>query len=175
MNAEVFGLICNGIVFISALLIAIKNIAEMLGKPIKFFKKKTEDGLEARVKEIVREMMPDILTEHDLETRKKYLADRQKYLEDIKQEVLTCISGQLQTVDRLTDQYKALEISAKDVLREKIVAIYEDNKDTKRLRYFEKRALDQYYLDYKAMKGNSYIDLIYGRMMTWEVEPDDYV
>jgi hypothetical protein len=25
------------------------------------------------------------------------------------------------------------------------------------------------------MKGNSYIDLIYGRMMTWEVEPDDYV
>ena len=168
-------MICNGIVFCSAVLIAIKNIADMLGKPIKFIKKKSDTDFEEKVKAIVMEMMPEILLTHDLETRKKYLEDRQKYLEEIKTEVLGCISGQLQTVDRLTDQYKALEISAKDVLREKIVAIYENNKDRRKLRHFEKRALDQYYLDYKAMKGNSYIDLIYGRMMTWEVEPDDYV
>jgi hypothetical protein len=52
--------------------------------------------------------------------------------------------------------------------------MYENNKDTRKLRHFEKRALDQYYKDYKAMGGNSYIDIIYERMCTWEVEPDDY-
>ena len=80
----------------------------------------------------------------------------------------------MSNVDALAVQYKALEISAKDVLREKIVCLYESNKDRRKLRHFERRALDQYYKDYKEMKGNSYIDIIYNRMKTWEVEPDDY-
>jgi hypothetical protein len=74
----------------------------------------------------------------------------------------------------LTKQYEALAISAKDVLREKIVAMYENNKDRRKLRFFERLALTQYYKDYKKMGGNSYIDLIYGRMEHWETEEDDY-
>jgi hypothetical protein len=74
----------------------------------------------------------------------------------------------------LTTQYEALAISAKDVLREKIVAMYENNKDRRKLKFFEKEALTQYYKDYKKMGGNSYIDRIYGRMVTWPVEDDDY-
>lgn len=174
MNAEIFSLICNGIIFVSAVFIAIKNIAEMVGKPIKFIKKKTDREFEEKVEAIVRRLMPEILLDHDHETRVKYLADRQKYLEDIKREVLTSIGTKLESVDTLAYQYKALEISAKDVLREKIVGLYENNKDTRKLRHFERRALDQYYKDYKEMGGNSYIDIIYERMRTWEVEPDDY-
>ena len=146
----------------------------MVGKPIKFIKKKTDREFEEKVEAIVRRMMPEILLDHDHETRVKYLADRQKYLEDIKREVLGQIGNKLQSVDSLARQYTALEISAKDVLREKIVCMYENNKDTRKLRHFERRALDQYYKDYKAMGGNSYIDIIYERMCTWDVEPDDY-
>jgi hypothetical protein len=77
-------------------------------------------------------------------------------------------------ISELAIQYKSLEISAKDVLREKIVCMYENNKERKKLKYFERQALKQYYKDYKAMNGNSYIDLIYGRMESWETEEDDY-
>ena len=146
----------------------------MVGKPIKFIKKKTDRDFEEKVEAIVRRIMPEIILDHDHETRVKYLADRQKYLEDIKREVLGQIGNKLQSVDSLARQYTALEISAKDVLREKIVCMYENNKDTRKLRHFERRALDQYHKDYKAMGGNSYIDIIYERMCTWEVEPDDY-
>lgn len=118
--------------------------------------------------------MPGLFLAHDQEVRIKYLADRLKYLEEIKDAVEKDVGDKLNNVDNLANLYKSLEISAKDVLREKIVCMYESNKDTRRLRHFERRALDQYYKDYKVMGGNSYIDILYDRMKTWEVEPDDY-
>lgn len=114
----------------------------MAGKPIKFIKTKSDKEFENKVIEILNRVLPEILLNHDHETRVKYLADRQKYLEDIKQEVLAQIGSRLQSVDALARQYTALEISAKDVLREKIVCMYANNKDARKLRHFEKRALD---------------------------------
>lgn len=146
----------------------------MIGKPIKLFKNRAEVNFEDRVIEIINRVMPTILLKHDHEVRITYLADRQKYLEEIKEEVEKDLKGQLNSVEKLTQQYKALEISAKDVLREKIVFMYENNKENRSLRHFERRALDQYYKDYKEMNGNSYIDIIYSRMKTWSVEADDY-
>lgn len=172
--AEWFNLICNGIIFASAVFIAIKNLAEMFGKPIKFVKKKSDAEFKAKVIAILDEVLPDILYNHDLETRDRYRADREKYLKEIKAEVIKSIDGQLNQVNVLSKQYESLEISAKDVLREKIVCLYENNKDRRKLRFFERKALEQYYIDYKKMGGNSYIDLIYGRMKHWETEPDDY-
>jgi hypothetical protein len=66
-----------------------------------------------------------------------------------------------------------LAISAKDVLREKIMQMYFKNKADKTLTLHEKEALDQYYKDYKAINGNSYIDKYYGRMKKWQVIDDD--
>jgi phosphoenolpyruvate-protein kinase (PTS system EI component) len=65
-----------------------------------------------------------MLYEHDLEVRDKYRADREAYLQDIKKEVLKNIQGELGQVGELTEQYKVLVLSAKDVLREKIMQIY---------------------------------------------------
>lgn len=171
---EIFGLICNAIVLISAVLIAIKTIAEMVGKPIRLIKRKNDTEFKEKVISILDEILPDILLKHDLEIREKYKADREAYLKDIKEAVVKDIGQKLSQVDNLAQQYVSLEISAKDVLREKIVCLYENNKDTRKLRYFEKHALEQYHKDYKKMGGNSYIDTIYDRMLTWEVEPDDY-
>lgn len=49
------------------------------------------------------------------------------------------------------------------------MAIYHKGKKTKTLLLWEKEALTQYYIDYKAENGNSYIDKYYNRMMTWAV------
>ena len=166
--------ICNCIIIAGGVIIAIKNIAEWFGKPINFFKNKTDKALELKVKELLNKMLPEMLKSHDLEIRDRYRADRENYLQDIKREVLKSIQGELGQVAQLSTQYEALAISAKDVLREKIVCLYENNKDRRSLRFFERKALKQYYKDYKKMGGNSYIDLIYGRMELWDTEEDDY-
>ena len=166
--------VCNIIIIVGGAIIAVKNVAEWFGKPIRFFKKKTTDNFEDRVKEILNKVIPGMLKQHDLETRDRYKADRAAYLADIKSAVLQEIKSELTQVKSLTEQYEALAISAKDVLREKIMAIYHKNKIDRTLSFHEKEALDQYYVDYKAIKGNSYIDKYYKRMKMWEIIDDDY-
>ena len=72
---------------------------------------------------------------------------------------------------------EALKISARDVLREKIMAIYHKNRAERAMSEYEREALDQYYKDYHALKGNSYIDKRMARMAKWQViydeNPDD--
>lgn len=171
---EFFQLVCNLIILIGGTLLSIRTISEWIGKPIRFFKNRSEQTFDDKVIAIIYRLMPDILYKHDLEIHEKYLADRQNYLQEIKKEILLEIQSKLGTVDKLTEQYEALTISAKDVLREKIMQIYFKNLDSKTLTQHEKEALDQYYKDYKAMKGNSYIDKYYKRMETWKIVEDDY-
>ena len=162
------------IIIIAGVIAAITTISNAIGKPIKFLKIRNDQEFKDRVKTIIKTEMPQILETHDLETRKKYLSDREKYLNEIKEEVKQDIGDELDEVHSLAKQYKTLEMSAKDVLREKIVCMYNNNKDQRKLRYFERQALIQYHKDYKAMGGNSYIDVIYARMELWDTEPDDY-
>lgn len=165
--------VCNIIIIIGGACVATQNIAAWFGKPIRLFKKKADDNFDERVVKIIQREMPDILEQRELETRKKYRADREKYLQEITAEVLRNIKGELVQVANLTEQYETLCISAKDVLREKIMQIYFKNKKDKTLTLHEKEALDQYYVDYKAIKGNSYIDKYYNRMKLWQVIDDD--
>jgi ATP-dependent protease Clp ATPase subunit len=88
---EQLQLICNIIIIIGGAIMAIKNVAEWFGKPIRFFKKKTDENFEERVVEILKKVLPDMLTEHDLMIRDKYRADREAYLHEIKHEVLKSI------------------------------------------------------------------------------------
>lgn len=171
---EILNTICNAIVLISGTLIAVKTIAEMIGKPIRIIKNKSTKDFETKVLDILEKALPQDLKEHDLETRDRYRADREKYLEEIKEEVLADIADQLTIIDELQIDIKKLKLAQMDVLREKIVCIYEKGKDDRKLKFFERKALDKYYEDYKEMGGNSYIEILYERMITWEVEPDDY-
>lgn len=125
--------------------------------------------------EVLKEKLPDLLMQHDLEVRERYKADRAKYLQDIKDAVVQEVSHQLNAVDSIQADMEALAESAKDVLREKIMAIYHKNKRARQMEEHEKEALAQYYKDYKAIGGNSYIDKYWTRMKTWDVIPDDYV
>lgn len=169
------------IILIASITSAIVTIFTNIGKPIIWGKKRGNQNLKAKIVEVLNEILPDMLYKHDLETRDKYRADRENYLQEIKAEVLKSIQSELGAVSNLEEQYNALQlqyetltISAKDVLREKIMAVYHKNKHRRKLDESEKEALDQYYKDYKAIKGNSYIDKYYGRMKRWEVIPEEY-
>ena len=124
-------------------------------------------------RKIIKREMPDLFYEHDLKIRDQYLADKEQYLKDITAEVIKNIKGELDQITNLTQQYETLCVNSKDVLREKIMQVYFKNKKDKTLTLHEKEALDQYFIDYKAIKGNSYIDKYYNRMLKWQVIDDD--
>lgn len=158
------------IILLGALCAAIYKIYDFFATPTSKLKNRAQEKEKARIEEVIDEKMPQILYNHDLEIKEKYKSDRQNYLKEIKEEVLKEIGDDIiantQTID-------ALVISAKDVLREKIMAIYHKNKYNRTLTEYEREALNQYYVDYKALHGNSYIDKRYNRMNKWKVIYDD--
>lgn len=169
------------IILIASLTTAVVTIFSNISLPFSWAKKKKDKAFREKVIKVLKEVLPTLLKEHDLEVRERYKADRQNYLNDIRDEVLSNIQGELDAVNNLEEQYcglqqqyETLAISAKDVLREKIMALYHKNKHRRKLDENEKEALVQYYKDYKAINGNSYIDKYYGRMKNWEVVPEEY-
>lgn len=159
------------IILIGALCGAIYKIWDFFAKPTSRIKQRREEREKARIIAVLDEVLPDKLKAHDLETRDRYKADRQQYLLDIKEEVVKALGG---SVNQNKEDLEALIISAKDVLREKIMAIYHEYKSERAFPTHKKEALVQYYKDYKKLNGNSYIDKYYNRMKSWKEIYDDY-
>ena len=164
------GELVDYIILGGALCGAVSKIYEFFATPTSKIKQKAINRERERIGAVLDEKLPEILHQHDLETRDKYKGDRQKYLEEIKAEVVKEIGDDLKTN---TETVEALVISTRDVLREKIMGIYHKNKYNRTMTEFEREALNQYYIDYKAIKGNSYIDKRYNRMDKWRVIYDD--
>lgn len=158
------------LILIGALIVALERIYDFFAKPGSRLKNRRVERENARIDARIEAKLPTILHDHDIETRDKYKGDRQNYLNEIKDEVLKEVGDEIQTNSKTID---ALVISAKDVLREKIMAIYHKNKYNRTMTEYEREALNQYYVDYKALEGNSYIDKRYNRMDKWKVIYDD--
>lgn len=159
------------IILVGSVCAALYKIYEFFAKPTSTLKKKREERERKRIVTVLDQELPTRLKKHDIEVRDKYRADRENYLKEISNEVYTKISVPL---SQNNDDLEALKISARDVLREKIMAIYHKNKYERALTQYEKEALEQYYKDYKKIKGNSYIDKYYNRMKLWRIIYDDY-
>lgn len=164
------GELVDYIILGGALVGALYKIYEFFAKPTSKIKQRAINKEKERIGAVLDEKLPIILYNHDLKTREKYKNDRQNYLNEIKAQVLAEIGGEVSSNTKTID---ALVISAKDVLREKIMAIYHKNKYNRTLTEYEREALNQYYIDYKALHGNSYIDKRYNRIDKWKVIYDD--
>lgn len=166
--------ICNWIILLGAVTVAIINILKFFGKPVSFFKKKKDTEYHKTLKKSLDEIMPTYFEQHDLQTRDKYLKDRLNYLNEIKKAVLNDTKDVLEEIRQLSvEQSKNLEKlnqSSKDILRQKIMSIYHQYKEYRKMPLFAKEALDELYKDYKAQGGNSYIDKYYSRMNNWEID-----
>ena len=158
------------IILLGALAGAIYKIYDFFAMPTSKLKQRAIEREKEHIGAVLDEKLPQILYKHDLETKEKYKNDRQNYLNEIKAEILAEIGDDINTSTKTID---ALVISVKDVLREKIMAIYHKNKYNRTLTEYEREALNQYYVDYKALEGNSYIDKRYKRMDKWKVIYDD--
>lgn len=160
------------IILFAAFIGAIYKIYDFFAKPTSKLKQRALDREKARIGAVLDEKLPTILYNHDLETRDKYRSDRENYLREIKAAVIEEVGGDIADNSATLE---ALKISAKDVLREKIMAIYHKNKYNRTMTEYEREALTQYYKDYKALDGNSYIDKRHARMDKWQVIYDEYL
>lgn len=178
--------ICDLIVVIGAAYFTIIKIIDSFAKPSSKLRKKQYEKQKATFKNILDEAMPEYLDNHDLKIRDRYLNDRLNYLKEIKNSVLLDLQETLrqiensniqqnERIDLLDKKMEKLNNGQKDVLRQKIMAIYNKNKQNKTLTYDEKDNLDALYHDYKSIDGNSYIDKIYYRICKWNVLDDDYI
>lgn len=169
--------ISDAIIVIGGVVVAITNIYKFFAKPTSYFKARAEQMEKERISAILAEELPQVLLDHDLETRKKYLSDREAYLNEIKAEVLEEVGDIIEQIKEInlsqSNTIETLARSSRDMLREKIMALYHKGKRTKTLALYEREALEQYYIDYKAEKGNSYIDKYYGRMTNWQIIDSD--
>lgn len=159
------------IILIGALCVAIYEIWNFFAKPTSKIKARVKQRKKEEIIAVLDEVLPEKLKSHDLDTRDRYKADRERYLQEIKKEVLNAIGG---NVSKNEEDLEALKISQRDVLREKIMRIYHSYKRERAYPLYEQEALKQYYKDYKNLNGNSYIDKYYDRMKSWQTIYDDY-
>ena len=170
-------IICDWIVLIGAVLAAIVAIVNFFVKPTKAYKTRRNKEIHSIVKEELQEMLPKAFETHDLQTRDKYLADRMRYLNEIKNEVATEMKDVLLEIKAINERQNSLiekiNQSSKDVLRQKIMAIYFKGREKKQMSVYDHEALTELYKDYKSQGGNSYIDKYHSRMETWEIVDED--
>ena len=166
------------IILVGSVCAALYKIYEFFAKPTSKIKTKKDAQLKEKIVAVLDEELPTRFEQHDLEIRGKYLSDRYRYLKEIKDAVLMDVDDTISTVktDNLAQNeiMHALVQSSKDVLRQRIMAIYHSYKKERRFPQHEWEALQELYKDYKAEKGNSYIDKYYGRMDKWQIIYDDY-
>ena len=175
---DLFTSIGDVIIFIGAVVAAIVGIWKFftsIGKGVKDKVDETKEQARVDEEQRIRDVIA-LVQEEQADAKKEIILG---VLKEALPDMLKCHDAErdakLDVIDKIKDDVAALAESAKDVLREKIMAIYHRNKKTRKLEEHENEALVQYYKDYKAIKGNSYIDKYYNRMKAWEVIPDDYV
>ena len=90
------------------------------------------------------------------------------HLGDICQ-IATCAALLIKPVREWLMGTKVIKEGQRCLLRTEIVRIYYRNKDSKQLREYEFRNLEQCYRAYKALGGNSFIDRLYEEMQEWDI------
>ena len=113
------------IILIGTLCAAIYKIWDFFAKPTSKLKSKAKQKRREEILAVLEEVLPEKLKTHDLDTRDRYKADRQRYLTEIKDEVIKQVGG---TITKNDKDLTALMISQRDVLREKIMRIYHSYK-----------------------------------------------
>lgn len=86
-------------------------------------------------------------------------------------EIVSGASVIIGTISAFGVWLKRLIEGQKCQLRSDMLRIYYDNKDAGEIRQYEAENFIFMYKAYKALKGNSFIDIIYNEVKTWDIIP----
>lgn len=153
--------ICNVIILVSAVIIAVKNIYGFIKKPVKGIndyalkaeQKRMEETLRREVPQIIKDNLQDITaTINELKAMNQSL---QKQLEEIQQ------------------TSKMLKTSQLDLLRYDMNRLYYKYRPYKKMLDCDKKAFMKFYTDYHDAGGNTWIDTLYEEVKEWGIVHDE--
>lgn len=84
-------------------------------------------------------------------------------------QIVTCGAILIKPVREWLLGTKDMRDGQRCLLRDAIMQIYREHKETRRLSEYEYRHLEYCYKAYKRLGGNSFIDHIYAEMQEWEI------
>ena len=165
--------VCDLIILFGTAYFMILKMIDSFAKPTSKLKKKRVDKEKEKIKEALDEALPKYLESHNIEIKEKFLNEIKEALREENkndfEEIKEINKSQNEQLKYLKEMILKINNSSKDIMRQKIMAIYHANKRTKTLTIYDKEALDELYKDYKAQNGNSYIEKYYARMKKWKV------
>ena len=158
--------ICDWIILLAATGTAIYKLIEFVSKPTSKIKQRKKEQLRS----VLEEVVPPYI-----ETYSKQI--QPQCAKQISSQVLGNIQDDIKEIKAMnikqTNQIDNMNTSLKDILRQKIMTIYHTYRKYQALPISEREKLDEFYKDYKAQDGNSYIDKYYKRMGAWETLTDE--
>ena len=165
--------VCDLIILFGTAYFMILKMIDSFAKPTSKLKKKRVDKEKEKIKEALDEALPKYLESHNIEIKEKFLNEIKEALREENkndfEEIKEINKSQNEQLKYLKEMISKINNSSKDIMRQKIMAIYHANKRTKTLTIYDKEALDELYKDYRAQNGNSYIEKYYARMKKWKV------
>lgn len=153
--------ICNIIILVSAVIIAVKNIYGFLKKPVDDLHGRAQSAEQHRVEEILSKKVPEIV-----KTNQEDIIDS---LEEIKGLVL----DQQHNLDKIQKSVDLLNTSQMDLMRYNMNRLYYKYRPFKKILDCDKKAFMKLYNDYHDMGGNTWIDSLYNEVMCWEIVEDE--
>ena len=148
--------VCNIIILVSAVIIAVKNIYGFIKKPVKDLHTAAQNQEEQHIQEVIDKEVPKLIQKNQSEIINS--------LEEIKGLVV----DQGENLDKLQDSVNILNVSQMDLMRYNMNRLYYKYRSYKKILDCDKKAFIKLYNDYHAMGGNTWIDSLYEEIIKWE-------
>ena len=130
-----FSELCDWIVLLGAVSIALTNIYNLFAKPRKAVKDKKDEEIKTQIEKTLEEKMPIILEKHSKEVAAERNSERISQLNEIRQDILEETKKTFDSILQINlEQSKnisTLMTSSKDMLRQRIMDIYHTYKKEK--------------------------------------------
>lgn len=154
-------MICNMIVLVGAVILAVKNIYHFFKKPVDSIQQHAEEKEEQHIIAVMDSKIPQLL--------KDYMAPVMEAITEIK----TINLQQAKKLDEISQVSDLLVNSQMDLMRYNMNNLYYKYRPYKKILDCDKKAFIKFYNDYHSMGGNTWIDELYKEVITWEIIEDE--
>lgn len=153
--------ICNVIILVSAVIIAVKNIYGFIRKPVKGINDYALKAEQKRMEETLRREVPQIM--------KANLQDITYAINELK-ETNQLLQEQLNEIQKTTEMLKTSQL---DQLRYDMNRLYYKYRPYEKMLDCDKKAFLKFYTDYHDAGGNTWIDTLYEEVKEWGIVHDE--
>ena len=153
--------ICNVIILVSAVIIAVKNIYGFIKKPVKGINNYALKAEQKRMEETLRREVPQIM--------KANLQDITTTINELK----TMNQSLQEQLGEIQQTSKMLKTSQLDLLRYDMNRLYYKYRPYKKMLDCDKKAFIKFYTDYHDAGGNTWIDTLYEEVKEWGIVHDE--